>query len=80
MKTAISVPDEVFREAERAAKRLGISRSELVTRALREFLEKRTRAEIRASYDRAFADDPSDDDLKQFRRAATRRVAKKARW
>jgi len=32
MKTAVSVPNDVFRAAERAAKRLGISRSELYAR------------------------------------------------
>ncbi|HET9886858.1 MAG TPA: ChpI protein, partial [bacterium] len=30
MKTAISIPDDLFRAAEAAAKRLGLSRSELV--------------------------------------------------
>jgi hypothetical protein len=33
LKTAISIPDQVFRRAEAAAKRLGLSRSELFTRA-----------------------------------------------
>ncbi len=33
MKTAISVPDDVFKKAERAAKRLGISRSEFFSKA-----------------------------------------------
>jgi len=40
MKTAISVPDEVFAQAEEAAKALGVSRSELYTRAVREYLRK----------------------------------------
>lgn len=38
MKTAISVPDDVFAQADRAAKRLGWSRSQLYTRALEDFL------------------------------------------
>ncbi len=38
MKTAISIPDELFAVAEDAAQRLGVSRSELYRRALREFL------------------------------------------
>ena len=38
MKTAISIPDELFIVAEDAAQRLGVSRSELYRRALREFL------------------------------------------
>lgn len=39
MKTAISIPDELFRAAERAAKRLGLSRSEFYQRAISLYLE-----------------------------------------
>ena len=39
MKTAISVPDELFRQAEALAKRLGIPRSQLYARALGEYLD-----------------------------------------
>jgi metal-responsive CopG/Arc/MetJ family transcriptional regulator len=38
MKTAISIPDALFQAAERVARRLGVSRSELYRRALRTFL------------------------------------------
>ena len=40
MKTAISVPDRVFRSAEDLAARLRVSRSELYSKALAEFIEK----------------------------------------
>ncbi len=40
MKTAVSIPDDVFREADRAAERLGWSRSQLYTQAIRGFLEE----------------------------------------
>lgn len=36
MKTAISIPDKVFRSADALARRLGISRSELYTTAITE--------------------------------------------
>ncbi len=39
MRTAVSVPDELFRRAEGAARRLGMSRSELYARAITEFLK-----------------------------------------
>jgi metal-responsive CopG/Arc/MetJ family transcriptional regulator len=39
MKTAVSLPDELFREAEAAARRLRISRSEFYARAIAEFLK-----------------------------------------
>lgn len=38
MKTAISIPDQIFNEAERVADELKISRSELYTKALAAFL------------------------------------------
>lgn len=40
MKTAISLPDPVFAEAEALAKQLGLSRSELYTKALQAYLRK----------------------------------------
>ena len=39
MKTAISIPDDLFLVAEQAAKRLGLSRSELYRRAIGAFLQ-----------------------------------------
>lgn len=38
MKTAISIPDDLFVSAEHVARRLGLSRSELYATALREYL------------------------------------------
>jgi metal-responsive CopG/Arc/MetJ family transcriptional regulator len=43
MKTAISLPDSVFAEAEALAQELGLSRSELYTQALQAYLSKYNR-------------------------------------
>jgi metal-responsive CopG/Arc/MetJ family transcriptional regulator len=40
MKTAISVPDSVFEAAEEFAHRIGISRSQLYSKAVTEYLKK----------------------------------------
>ena len=40
MKTAISIPDRVFRSAEELASRLGVSRSELYSKALAALVDK----------------------------------------
>jgi len=40
MKTAISLPDPLFEAAERLARRMGISRSELFQRAMQAFLQE----------------------------------------
>ena len=78
MKTAISIPDDVFREADRAAKRLGVSRSELITRAVREYLGERHDKTVTASYDVAFAEE--EDATEPFRREAARRALLSVEW
>jgi len=40
MKTAISIPDALFTAAERLAKQLGISRSQVFQRAMKMFLQE----------------------------------------
>ena len=40
MKTAVSVPDDLFRVAEAAARRLRVSRSKLYATAIAEFLNR----------------------------------------
>ncbi|MBC7925311.1 MAG: hypothetical protein H7039_06600 [Bryobacteraceae bacterium] len=40
MKTAISIPDELFARAEATAKRLQVSRSELYSKAIAEFVDR----------------------------------------
>jgi metal-responsive CopG/Arc/MetJ family transcriptional regulator len=39
MKTAVSLPEELFKQAEKTAARLGIPRSRLFAQALEEFIE-----------------------------------------
>jgi metal-responsive CopG/Arc/MetJ family transcriptional regulator len=40
MKTAVSIPDQVFTEAEDLSKQLGVSRSQLYTKALSQLVAK----------------------------------------
>ena len=55
MKTAISMPDELFERAEAEAGKQGVSRSELYQVALREYLKGLDDAEIMESYNRIAA-------------------------
>ena len=79
VKTAISIPDRVFREAERAAKRLKVSRSELYRRALEAFTATLRDREVTASYDAAFADSESEAEAR-LRRTAARKVLRDVEW
>jgi hypothetical protein len=80
VKTAISVPDDIFRRATRYAKKLGISRSELFTRAVEQFITEQTARAIRESYDRAFGDGTGDDETRDFRRRSARNALLKIEW
>jgi hypothetical protein len=60
MKTAISIPDDVFRRAERFAKRRKLSRSELYTAALVRMLEAAPKEDVTRAYDSAFDDEQRD--------------------
>jgi hypothetical protein len=60
MKTAISIPDDVFRRAERFAKRRKLSRSQLYTDALVRMLEAEPKEDVTRAYDSAFDDDQRD--------------------
>ena len=59
MKTAISVPDPLFEDAEALARRLHLSRSELYANALRAFVEQHDEAAKRVALDELYAVEPS---------------------
>jgi hypothetical protein len=59
MKTAISIPDGLFRAAEEAARRLDLSRSELYARALQEFLAARREDDITERLNEVYTEEPA---------------------
>ncbi len=59
MKTAISIPDKVFRSADALAKRLGMSRSELYATAVNEFLSKHRSRHVTARLDEVYSTEDS---------------------
>jgi hypothetical protein len=58
MKTAISLPDNLFKAAERLAGRLRLSRSELYQRALAEYLARHDEAIVTEQLDRVYGPAP----------------------
>ncbi|MBE9203282.1 hypothetical protein IQE94_13470 [Synechocystis sp. PCC 7339] len=59
MKTAISLPDSVFQEAEALARQLGLSRSELYTNAIRAHLDKYKNDQILQRLNQVYAEESS---------------------
>lgn len=56
MKTAISIPDEIFEKADKVAKEYHYSRSELFTLAIKEFLEKIKSRQLLEALNEAYSD------------------------
>ncbi len=59
MKTAISIPDKVFRSADTLAKRLGVSRSQLYATAIAEFLVRHQSRQVTARLDHIYEEEAS---------------------
>jgi metal-responsive CopG/Arc/MetJ family transcriptional regulator len=78
MKTAISIPDDVFEEAERLAAELKTSRSRLYSRALTEFVARHAPDRITEAMDRTVEEAGSEVD--EFTRRAARRVLERSEW
>lgn len=62
MKTAISVPDEVFEAADRTAKKLGVSRSELYSTAVYEYIERHKIEDVTSRLNDLYASEVSELD------------------
>ena len=63
VKTALSVPAELFDQGEAAAAELGLSRSGLYALALKDYLKRLEQEKIRASLEEAYAEplDPEEE-------------------
>ncbi len=59
LKTAISIPENIFLQADETAKVLGLNRSRLYTEAIAEFLEKHREDSIKAKLNEIYADENS---------------------
>lgn len=59
MKTAISIPDALFRAADKVAKQLSISRSELYSKAVRDFLAAHPPDDVTKTLDEVYSENPS---------------------
>jgi metal-responsive CopG/Arc/MetJ family transcriptional regulator len=79
MKTAISLPDDLFRAAERHAKRLKKSRSQLYAEALAEYLERHAPDEVTEAMNRV-VDRVGETGPQPFLTSAARRVLERTEW
>lgn len=86
MKTAISIPDDLFREVEACTRRLRVSRSRLFTDAAREYIaRRRAPSDATEAWNKAIAaagqpgDEPGATALRKHGKTVLRRALKNHR-
>ena len=80
MKTAVSIPDAVFEEAERLARKLQKSRSELYREALSEYVARHEPARVTEALDRLYGEGVAPTKERGFLRAVARRTLERDGW
>ena len=78
LKTAVSIPNDVFDGAERLARRTRRSRSRLFTDALREYLARHAPEKITEAMDHALAEIGEAEDA--FVSAAAQHTLERSEW
>ena len=78
MKTAVSIPDELFERADALAGRLGKSRSEVYREALADYVARREPGAVTRALDE-LADDLAEEDG-GFMAEATRQTLSRSTW
>ena len=78
MKTAVSIPDDVFGEADALARETKQSRSQLYTRAVREYVARHSADSVTAALDALVAAEP--DAGSDFATTVGRSVLERSEW
>jgi metal-responsive CopG/Arc/MetJ family transcriptional regulator len=78
MKTAVSIPDKIFRAADRLAKRKGLSRSELYARAIAALVRQEDESEVTAQLNRIYL--TSDSGLDAELAGLPGKILEKEEW
>jgi metal-responsive CopG/Arc/MetJ family transcriptional regulator len=78
MKTAISIPDELFEKGERLARRMKKSRSELYSRALGDYVARHVPDQVTEAMDKLCAELSVEPD--DFVAGASRRILERSEW
>jgi metal-responsive CopG/Arc/MetJ family transcriptional regulator len=62
MKTAISIPDQIYDRAEKLARRLGKSRSELYAKAVQNYVDRHQDDDVTAKLNTVYSSESSELD------------------
>ncbi len=77
MKTAISIPNDVFQDAEHLAHKMKKSRSEIYSRAVREYVARYSEDRVTSALDAVYEEDAESH---EFAQAAARSTLRRTDW
>ncbi|MCP5107623.1 MAG: hypothetical protein GY950_29820 [bacterium] len=80
MKTAIYIPDDIFSRAEKIAKRLKISRSELYSKAIKEFVNHISTENITQRLNAVYGGQENDSKIDKQIHSAQLNIMEKEEW
>ena len=80
MKTAISIPDNLFHDAEITAKQLGLARSQLYVKAIKEFIDHHNKDTITEKLDSIYTAEPCSDEISDIGVELLREATKNDSW
>ena len=80
VKTAISIPDTIFEDAERLAKRRGWSRSELYAHAVADFVKAERFLGVRERLNAVYGNEPDDSTLDPLLEQIQSQSLPKEKW
>lgn len=80
VKTALSIDESLFEEAEALARELDVSRSRVFSMALEEFLKRHDAEKTLARINAVYADVPPENDADRTRRRAKHRDLVEGSW
>ncbi len=66
VKTAVSLPEDLFAEVDRLAKEMGVPRSRVFVMALESFLERRRNQALLEALNQAYAEDLTEEEQHQL--------------
>ena len=80
MKTAISIPDQLFESAEKLARRRGKSRSELYSQAISDYLDHNSDGLVKESLDKLYGSNTDSSGVEDILSELQSRSLRMDRW
>jgi len=80
MKTAVSLPERLYKDAEKAAKSMGIPRSQLFAKALEEYISHHKRDEVTEKLNEIYKNDNIESNIEETGLESIRELTKNDAW